>query len=349
MTCDSDFVTLLTNGRTVAYLGLLPEGRSITLLSSPVILDHVEHEARTLILSNLIRQAVTNARDCSVSELRMILPADILQKSSGDFCRDDETGTLISTLQQFGFQNSAEIQEWSYLQDPENDSTDNIPRHSSKTSLPQEHSDDSPFSEVCSLHRIDVIPAADLLSSTRLSEKLCELLTAIRVETQDLPEFAPDDPATTLRQWISSECRILLAHSDESLTGLCVFDVHDGTLPSSDTSASGVHLRYIGVHPDKRRQGIATAMLRQLIPDRSPRHDVVKTIRTGLIPPGDPGFISMSTRQRPPLISISVHSDQTNLPANSLYRSLGFIPERILSIWRLRIDTDPTPDEIQTL
>lgn len=127
--------------------------------------------------------------------------------------------------------------------------------------------------------------------------------------SQDLQSLDPVDPRCLVSQWKRmSEAEILLARCGNQLAGLAVL--------TRDVNAQLVTLEYLGVAKPFRRQGHARRLLKRARASRNPH--------------GGPSTAA----------AFIAWCDRCNTPAVQLYRTSGFVPGDIHTIWQRRLTSN---------
>lgn len=169
--------------------------------------------------------------------------------------------------------------------------------------------------------------SAEAISNDKfLREQMLLLLQNILENSADLTNIESPTPEQLLSEWINSDAILLLEFNTlEIPVALCCCVNHDGN-PSSELQRT-VEIRYLGVHPNFRRQGAARRLTQAAahfatagkLPSPCPRSNLTTNMQT-----------AYNGNAR-----LEVNVDEDNGPAVSLYNSTNFVCTRRLQLWTM--------------
>jgi ribosomal protein S18 acetylase RimI-like enzyme len=180
--------------------------------------------------------------------------------------------------------------------------------------------------------QIHSLTAEILQHQTGHRDELTSLLQQVLQNSSDLTNIDSPNPADLIAEWIEEHATLLVEYNTHGTPrGLCCCISRQANkrygIPNS------VEIRYLGVHPEYRRQGIGHRLINAAV-------HFAFTGKTTQLPPNiSPN--NNTPRQFPKATEINICVDEHNLPAISLYQKTGFIRDRKLQLWiDAKADTD---------
>jgi len=162
-----------------------------------------------------------------------------------------------------------------------------------------------------------------ILQNRPMKQKLRELLRTILSDSTDLSALPTPSPDDLVENWISRNSFVVLYHTPGGIpVGLCCVDPESSSERRSPPIPA-VRINYLGVHPANRRAGIASRLIREICQQLSL---VIRLADTHSQRPEQLAPDAMN-------VEISVHVDQSNLPAIQLYRKSGFQLQSTMELW----------------
>jgi ribosomal protein S18 acetylase RimI-like enzyme len=160
-----------------------------------------------------------------------------------------------------------------------------------------------------------------ILQNHSLKQQLRELLRTILSDSTDLSALPTPSPDDLIENWMSSNSFLILYHTRHGAPiGICCIDRE---LPSDEPGPpnSGIRISYLGVHPANRKTGVASRLIQEICQQIPLMSRLTTTQESIQVSPGTH------------YIGISVHVDQSNLPAIRLYQKSGFQLQSTMELW----------------
>ncbi|MEY2725730.1 MAG: hypothetical protein RLZZ458_1597 [Planctomycetota bacterium] len=187
------------------------------------------------------------------------------------------------------------------------------------------------FSDTPPTPTVSALPAKVVCNDTSLREQMLQLLQRVLENSIDLANIESPTPEQLLAEWLDSDAILLVEfNASEIPVAVCCCVNHDGN-PRCDSPRT-VEIRYLGVHPDWRRQGAAYRLT------QAAAHFAI----TGKLPAPFP-HLNHNTELPPTFTDfarLEVNVDEDNTPAVSLYKNTNFVCTRRLQLWTSKVPAD---------
>jgi ribosomal protein S18 acetylase RimI-like enzyme len=154
----------------------------------------------------------------------------------------------------------------------------------------------------------NILSSETLKTNAAHRAMILDRLRVILSVTQDLASLPSPDSEELLDGWIRRQAMIVLGHRGQQCIALCVCVWE---MPSHDPQKVTLQIQYLGVIPEHRRTGAASAMLRCL-PRLVPVTNEPDTLRC---------------------LQLTAFADTSNIAAAHLYQTCGFQVDSEYDLW----------------
>ena len=184
------------------------------------------------------------------------------------------------------------------------------------------------FSETAPAPTVSALPAEVVHENNSLREQTLQLLQHVLEDSADLSNIESPTPEQLLSEWVYSDAILLLEFNPNDIpVAVCCCVNHDDKHRRDPPRI--VEIRYLGVHPNYRRQG-AAHRLTQAAAHFATAGKLPLPHRKFMHNPQTPAVFTSNAR-------LEVNVDEDNTPAIKLYNSTNFVCTRRLQLWTSKL------------
>jgi ribosomal protein S18 acetylase RimI-like enzyme len=294
---------LVQDQRLIAQIGLILEAGLQLAVAGPEIVEDCEYSVLQ-VLRAFLPTVLQNAHEAAAKAIRL----QILESPAGDLLFPCEFEQLEFTLR-------ARVESWT-----------------TSTAVQSRLADNSNCTPVV----CEDFNAAELTDQELFTARVRQLIESILVNSRDL-RLLPDPQAEALvADWSRDHCRITLATIPSPDVGYQLVDaglIVVAPAADDDCGSPCLEIRYVGVRPELRAQGIASQML---------SHVLERDREQGGVNLANPFSERIGPTRDSTSKSFQVWCDLENTSAIALYRRNGFQPGGIVQIWIRELEAADT-------